>query len=609
MMNGQSGQALPLAILALAIGSLVVAPFLGYAGSDLIGSRVYGEAIARQSAGDAGIEHAIWSLTRGTLAEQFSQPGDQVTYQLDETLNGMTVSVTVTANATGGGISAGDISDTPIGTLEFDTANGYEPCIIHVSGNVYVIAYRGSGSDGFLKTVSIDAGGQIGSSAIDTLEYDTSNGYEPSIIHVSGNVYAIVYRGSGSEGFLKTISIDAGGQIGSSAIDTLEYDTSNGYEPSIINVSGNIYAIAYRGSGSDGFLKTISINAAGQIGSSPIDTLEYDTSNGYEPSIIHISGNVYAIVYRGSGSDGFLKTVSIDAGGQIGSSAIDTLEYDTSSGYEPSIIHVSGNVYAIVYRGSGSDGFLKTISIDDSGQIGSSAIDTLEYDTSSGYEPSIIHVSGNVYAIAYRGSGSDGFLKTISIDDSGQIGSSVIDTLEYDTSNGYEPSIINVSGDIYAIAYRGTADNGYLKTVSIDPGGNIGNSTIDTYTFDSYGHEPRLISVSDDMFAIAYRGPGNRGYLKTISIASGGDIAGSVTGTMPFDASSGYEPVIINTSGDIYAIAYRGPSRDGFVKTVAIAGTGGPSSYEIVAAAGDGTIRAFVTIENNTASIVSWQIE
>jgi hypothetical protein len=453
MMNGQSGQALPLAILALAIGSLVVAPFLGYAGSDLIGSRVYGEAIARQSAGDAGIEHAIWSLTRGTLAEQFSQPGDQVTYQLDETLNGMTVSVTVTANATGGGISAGDISDTPIGTLEFDTANGYEPCIIHVSGNVYVIAYRGSGSDGFLKTVSIDAGGQIGNSAIDTLEYDTSNGYEPSIIHISGNVYAIVYRGSGSDGFLKTVSIDAGGQIGSSAIDTLEYDTS------------------------------------------------------------------------------------------------------------------------------------------------------------SGYEPSIIHVSGNVYAIAYRGSGSDGFLKTISIDDSGQIGSSVIDTLEYDTSNGYEPSIINVSGDIYAIAYRGTADNGYLKTVSIDPGGNIGNSTIDTYTFDSYGHEPRLISVSDDMFAIAYRGPGNRGYLKTISIASGGDIAGSVTDAMPFDASSGYEPVIINTSGDIYAIAYRGPSRDGFVKTVAIAGTGGPSSYEIVAAAGDGTIRAFVTIENNTASIVSWQIE
>jgi hypothetical protein len=505
MMNGQRGQALPLAILALAIGSLVLAPFLGYAGANLIGSRVYGEAIAQQSAGDAGIEHAIWSLTRGTLAEQFSQPGEEVTYQLDETLNGVTVSVTVTANATGGGISAGDISDMPI--------------------------------------------------------------------------------------------------------DTLEYDTSNGYETSIVHVSGDIYAIAYRGSGSDGFLKTISINASGQIGSSAIDTLEYDTSSGYEPSMIHVYGDIYAIAYRGSGNDGFLKTISINAGGQIGSSAIDTLEYDTSNGYESSIIYVSGDIYTIAYRGSGSDGFLKTISIGINGQIGNSAIDTLEYDRSNGYEPSIIHVYSDIYAIAYRGAGNDGFLKTVSINASGQIANSVIDTFEYDTSNGYEPSIINVSGDVYAIAYRGAADSGRLTTVSIDPGGNIDNSVIDDYTFDSYGCEPRIINVSDDMFAIAYRGPGNRGYLKTISIDAGGDIAGSVTDTFEYDAYSGYEPVIINASGNIYAIAYRGPSRDGFVRTVAIAGTGGTASYEIVATAGDRTIRALVDIDDSTASIISWQIE
>lgn len=119
MMSRQSGQALPLAIIALTIGSLVVAPFLGYAGTDLIGSRVYGEAIAGQSACDAGIEHAIWSLTKGDLAGQFSHPGDKVTYQLDETLNGLTVSVTVTANATAGtaGPAAYEIAAAAGGTL------------------------------------------------------------------------------------------------------------------------------------------------------------------------------------------------------------------------------------------------------------------------------------------------------------------------------------------------------------------------------------------------------------------------------------------------------------------------------------------------------------
>jgi hypothetical protein len=452
MMNGQSGQALPLAIAALAIGALVVAPFLGYAGNNLIGSQVYGQAITQQSACDAGVEHAIWSLTKGELAEQFTQSGDEVTYQLSESINNLTVSITVTANATGGG-SAGDIADTIIDTLEFDNANGYEPSIINVYGEVFAIAYRGTSGDGFLKTISINADGEIENSVINTLEFDNANGYEPCIIYVSGNIYAIAYRGSANDGFLKTVSIDASGYIGNSAIDTLEFDNSNGYEPSIINVSGNVYAIAY----------------------------------------------------RGPGNDGFLKTVSIDASGQIGNSAIDTLEFDTS--------------------------------------------------------------------------------------------------------NGYEPSIINVYGDVFTIAYRGTSKGGYLKTVTIDANGNIGNSIIDVNNFDSYCYEPCIINISNEMFGITYRGSGNRGYLITMSIAADGDIASSVTDTIVFDASSGYEPEIINTSSNIYGIAYRGPSNDGFVKTVGIEESGGPAAYEITATAGDRTIHAFVTIDNGTATITSWQIE
>jgi hypothetical protein len=464
-MNSQDGQALPLAITALAIGALLVAPFLGYAGTDLLGSRVYGEAIAQQSAGDAGIEHAIWSLTKGDLAEHFTQPGDELTYQLGETINGLTTSVTVTANAIGGG-SAGDINDTIIDMLEFDTSNGYDPCLINVSGDVYAIAYRGTSSDGFIKTISINVDGDISNSAIDTLEFDTSNGYEPSIINVSGNVYAIAYRGTRNDGFVKTVSIASDGDISPWPIDTLEFDTTNGYEPSIVNVSRNVYAIAYRGAGNDGFLKTVSINAGGHIGNSAIDTLEYDIASGYDPSMIHVSGDIYAIAYRGARSDGFLKTVFIDTNGYIGNSAIDTLEFDTANGYEPFVTKVSGDIYVIAYRGTGNDGLLKTVAINASGEIGNSAIDTYIFDN-YGYEPRIINVTNDIYAIAYRSAGSDGFLKTVSINIDGYIGHSVIDTLEFDTSNGYVPTIIHVSGNMYAIAYRGPGNDGFIKTVEI----------------------------------------------------------------------------------------------------------------------------------------------
>jgi hypothetical protein len=498
-MNGEKGQALPLAMMALAIGMLVITPFLGHASASVLGSRTYAQSITGSSACDAGVEHVIWSLTRGNLAEQLSQPGDHVTYQLGEPINGLTTSVTVTANVSGS--ATGDILDPVIDRFEWDTSNGYTPDIIRVSDNVYAIVYRGTGSRGYLVTISVDSDGNIGNSVIDTLIFDSSNGNEPSIINVSGNVYAIAYRGPGSNGFLKTISITAGGDIGNAVIDTLEYDTSNGYTPDIVRVSGNIFAIAYRGQGSDGFLKTASITPGGDIGNSAIDTLEYDTSNGYEPSIIHVSGNIYAIAYRGTGSNGFLVTVSITPGGDIGDVVIDTLEYDTSNGNTPDIIRVSGNIFAIAYRGQGSDGFLKTVSITPAGDIGNSVIDTLEYRTSNGYEPSIINVSGDIYAIACRGTGSNGFLDTVSIEANGDIGNSVIDSLEFDTSNGYEPCIIGASDGIFIIAYRGQGSDGFVTTVRMGAGGgstyeilsSAGSSSIRAYVSVS-GENATIVS-------------------------------------------------------------------------------------------------------------------
>lgn len=62
MINSEKGQALPLALLALAIGSLVITPFIGHASSTLIGSRIYGQAITEQYSCDAGVEWALWRL-------------------------------------------------------------------------------------------------------------------------------------------------------------------------------------------------------------------------------------------------------------------------------------------------------------------------------------------------------------------------------------------------------------------------------------------------------------------------------------------------------------------------------------------------------------------
>lgn len=61
-MNSQKGQAMPLAILALALGTLVITPFLSHASSNLIGSSIYEQGITELYSCDSGIEWALWRL-------------------------------------------------------------------------------------------------------------------------------------------------------------------------------------------------------------------------------------------------------------------------------------------------------------------------------------------------------------------------------------------------------------------------------------------------------------------------------------------------------------------------------------------------------------------
>lgn len=366
------------------------------------------------------------------------------------------------------GTSDGQINKSVIDFLEFDTTKGDYTEILNISGDVYAIAYSGPGDDGIIKTISIQTDGEVSDSAIDELEYDTSKGVTPDIVHISGNVYAIAYTGEGDDGFIKTISIESNGQIQDTIIDTLEFDTDNGDMPSIVNVSGDVYAVAYEGDGSDGFIKTVTIENNGQITDTVIDTLEFDTTQGKETEIISISGDVYAIAYSGDKDDGFVITVEIDTGGQITDTVIDTLEFDTDKGVTPNIKNISGDVYAVVYSGSGDDGFLGTVSINSNGQIDDTVIDTMEFDTSKCLAPVIESAGGNIYTMAYTGGQDDGYLITVEIDSSGSINDTVLDSYEFDTDKAKTVAIASIDGTVFAISYSGPGDDGYVVTISLE---------------------------------------------------------------------------------------------------------------------------------------------
>ncbi len=372
----------------------------------------------------------------------------------------------------------------------------------------------------------------------------------------------------------------ASGDIGA-VLDTLLYDDGIGDMPSIIHVSGDIYAVAYKGRATaenDGYIRTFTIDSEGGIGAAVIDTLEFDTGNCNYPHIVHISGDYYAIAYTGADDDGWLCTVTIDSAGEIGNSVVDTLEFEAGTCYNPRIVHLSGNYYAIVYQGPDSDGWIVTVQISTVGVIPAAIEDSYEFDGTRGQYPDIIKVVGTVYLIAYTGeAGSDGWLKTLTIGNTGVIAASPdIDTLEFDTTGATDKRIIHIAGDFFAVAYcGGSAAAVNVVTVEVDPAGNIAAAITDSLVIDAYGNANEGVSIAHiagETYVVAYGrqdGADKDGYIAGFTITNEGVISNSIVDSLEFDGTDIEFPVVLRVSSKVVAIVYDSIPY-GTVKTVSV---------------------------------------
>ncbi|MFH1142045.1 MAG: hypothetical protein V1724_10425, partial [Chloroflexota bacterium] len=100
-MRGEEGQALPITLLLLGVGSIMVMPFLTLTSNGLMASRDFAGLQYGQYAADAGAEDALWRLRYGGLTTTLlTLPGFTTTYPLSQTVNGVSASVTVTMQRT-----------------------------------------------------------------------------------------------------------------------------------------------------------------------------------------------------------------------------------------------------------------------------------------------------------------------------------------------------------------------------------------------------------------------------------------------------------------------------------------------------------------------------
>ena len=135
--------------------------------------------------------------------------------------------------------------------------------------------------------------------------------------------------------------------------------------------------------------------------------------------------------------------------------------------------------------------------------------------------PTFAHVSGNIYAVAYEGPGNNGWINTFSVSDDGKTINS-IRQYEFDNDHGQYISMMKISPNIFLLSYKGKSQTGWLKTIRIS---NSGTSIaeVDRLNHDlGRVYDGSLVRVDWNTYLLAYT-QNSRGYLKTFDVPLDGD--------------------------------------------------------------------------------------
>ena len=230
-------------------------------------------------------------------------------------------------------------------------------------------------------------------------------------------------------------------------------------------------------------------------------------------------------------------------------------------------------------------------------------IASLEHDARQGQYNSLVQVDSDTYALAYEGKDSDGFISTFTISSDG---TSIVqvDTLEHDDVRGQYNSLVHVDSDMYALAYTGADDNGFISTFTIDSDGDITPIQIQNHANTSEEDDVAnlehdainnratsvlhnsLVKVNSNTIALAYAGAGEDGFISTFTISSSGVITPiqiqnhantseeDDVANLEHDEERGQHNSLVQVDSDTYALAYEGLDRDGFISTFTISSSG-----------------------------------
>ncbi|MCX6662563.1 MAG: Ig-like domain-containing protein, partial [Euryarchaeota archaeon] len=369
--------------------------------------------------------------------------------------------------------------------------------------------------------------GLIGDSLVSTFEWGQTKGGQTQSLRLGTSEYYLITSNGDTDNdlYLTTIHVENdNGIITSTIVDTWEigpdaYMQSPGTY--LCHVTGDIYAVTYQHNTGNNILKTFSASSTtGVLQKTPIDTFTL-SNRSCSQSMIRLTPTLFVIASQkiwNNSNTGYLETVYISPSGDIGNSVNDTQQFSTyTEGLTNPAIQlcsVDSDTIAIIYTGVGTDGYLVTYNISSTGAIQDTNASWWEYEGTYAATPNLIKIANDYYILVYSDSTTDGMSRVFRISNLGSITRSWIDAFKFDIADCWYPQISycgNTSWNTYwyAITYRGTSGDGFISIVEITKSGYlISDSVIDTLEFDTMDCQwtPSLLFINETYYLLVYPG-------------------------------------------------------------------------------------------------------
>jgi len=233
--------------------------------------------------------------------------------------------------------------------FEFANSKGKYPALVRIDSTHYLCAYQGSGDHGWAVVLTVDTNNWTITSET-AFEFDNSRGKYPTMAQIDTTHYLCVYEGPSDDGWAVVLTVDTGNWTISKATP-IEFDTSNGEHPALVQIDSTNYLCAYEGPGDhcdNGWAAILTVDPNNWT-LSKRSSLRYASAGnhrdvGMNPTLARIDANHYLCAYEGQRDDGYAVVLTVDLDATPGPDpTIGWWKLDETSGTTAADSSASGN--------------------------------------------------------------------------------------------------------------------------------------------------------------------------------------------------------------------------------------------------------------------------